>query len=66
MDNPQIERARHHVEGGKRIIAAQERLIAEMKAKGEDTTIAESLLDSFRRTQASFEDGLRRLLGEGD
>ena len=56
-----LANARKHVEGGKRIIAAQERLVAEIKATGGDPAEAQSLLDSFRVTQANFEDDLRRL-----
>jgi hypothetical protein len=38
-------------------------LVAQIKAGGGDTMAAESLLDSFRRTQVIFEDDLRRLCG---
>ena len=63
MLNPAIvlAKARQHVEGGKRIIAAQESLLAEIAARGGDVTVAQSVLDSFRRTQAIFEEELRRL-----
>jgi hypothetical protein len=56
-----LARGQQHVEGGKRIIAAQQQLIEEIKTEGRDTTEAQSMLDSFRRTQAMFEDDVRDL-----
>jgi hypothetical protein len=57
--------ARQHVEGGKRIIAAQLQLIGQIKAVGGDAKEAQSMLDSFRHTQATFENDVR-LLAEED
>jgi hypothetical protein len=56
------ERAKQHVEAGRRIIAAQLSLIEELKAQGRDTALAESLLDSFRHTQEHYEQDLRRFM----
>lgn len=55
-----IEQARRHVEGGKRIVAAQEALVATIKERGENIADAQSLLDAFRLTLAAFEDDLIR------
>jgi len=54
-----LAQALRHVESGKRIVAAQEKLISQIKAEGGDAKGAESLLDSFLQTQATFEDDLR-------
>jgi hypothetical protein len=56
-----VAQARRHVENGRRIIAAQEALIQQTRARGGDTTLAQSLLDSFKRSQAVFEDDLRQI-----
>jgi hypothetical protein len=56
--------ARRHVEGGRRILAAQQALVAQIKADGGDSALAEDILESFRRTQAAFEDDLRQLAGD--
>ena len=65
MSNPiaisQLIMARRHVEGGRRIVAAQEALVARIKAKGEDSSLADDILHSFRRTPAIFEADLLRL-----
>jgi len=53
--------ARRHVQDGKCIVAAQKKIISEIKACGGDARGAEDLLDTFRRTQAIFEDHLGRL-----
>jgi hypothetical protein len=61
----ELAQARQHVESGRRIVAAQESLVAEIAARGGNVAFAQSLLDSFRRTQAIFEDDLRRLSSDG-
>lgn len=54
--------SRKHVAGGQRIVAAQEMLVARIRADGGDPADAQSVLDSFRRTQRTFEDELAGLL----
>ena len=53
--------ARRHVEGGRHILAAQEALVAKIKAEGGDAGLAEDVLQSFRQTQANFEEELQTL-----
>jgi len=47
-----------HVLRGRRIVARQRSLIAEIRARGGDCTGAEGLLSSFERSLAIFEDDL--------
>ena len=55
-----IERATHHVEDGRRIIAAHRQRIAD----GKSTPGAYDLLALFEETQALFEADLARLMEE--
>jgi hypothetical protein len=57
-----IERAAHHVEGGRRIVAAHRQRIAD----GKTAPGAYELLASFEETQALFEADLARLTQERD
>jgi hypothetical protein len=59
-----FELLQRRVEGGRRIVAAQEALVAKIKAEGGDTAVAQDMLESFRRTLKSFEDDRRRLLSD--
>jgi len=51
--------ALRHVLEGRRIVARQKALIERMRASGLDISDAESLLNSFIRSLAVFEDDLR-------
>lgn len=46
-----IETARHHVERGQIIIAAQEAHVRRLQVNGKDCAVSQGLLDTFRRTQ---------------
>jgi hypothetical protein len=59
-----LAQALRHVVSGKRIVAAQEKIISQIKAEGGNAKDAESLLDCFLRTQATFEDDLRLVVKE--
>ena len=54
-----IERARHHVELGRRIIARQRKRIV-------DGSAAADLLETFEQSKTIFEEDLARLLRDRD
>jgi hypothetical protein len=56
--------AQDHVIRGRRIVARQRQLIAEVRARGGDCTQAEDLLSQFERSLAIFEDDLASILEE--
>jgi hypothetical protein len=56
--------AEHHVDQGKRHLARQEELIAELGREGLDTTQARKVLATLRETQALHEADVKRILGE--
>lgn len=58
MRQSPLEVAIRHVTLGRRIVAAQERRVAVLRADGCDCRAAESLLATYRQTQAIFEDDL--------
>ncbi|HZD92199.1 MAG TPA: hypothetical protein VE224_19050 [Pseudolabrys sp.] len=61
MSETAHERALRHVTCGRRIIAAQQKRIEQLRAQGKDTSRAQALLEQFERSQAIFEDDLWRL-----
>jgi hypothetical protein len=52
------------VEGVRRVIDRQRRVIALKKAQGHDTAASEDLLQEFERSQAIFERELADICGE--
>ena len=54
-----LAQAARHVATGRRVVAQQHALIARLEAAGRDTFLSKSLLDSFLRSLANFEDDLR-------
>jgi hypothetical protein len=57
----ELARATENVESARRIYAAQVGMIKEIKSEGGDTRLAQSLLDTFRRTLKDYEDSYSRL-----
>ena len=55
------ELAQRHVDTGRRIIARQRQLIAELKAHNHSTKQYESLLSAFETSQAIFESDLAEI-----
>ena len=53
--------AQRHVLGARRIVAAQEAVVAAIQAEGGDASDAMDVLRSFRQTLADFEADVRRL-----
>jgi hypothetical protein len=53
-----------HVEVGRRVILRQRLMIERYRSMGLSTVHAESLLDTFERTQVIFEDDLIRISRE--
>jgi hypothetical protein len=54
--------AQDHVTGAKSIVARQRALIAEIRARGRDSALAEDLLARFERSLAIFEDDLAEIV----
>jgi hypothetical protein len=61
MGETRGEMALRHVISGRRIILAQRDHIERLRARGGDASDAEQLLSQYERTQAIFEDDLKRL-----
>jgi hypothetical protein len=59
-----LEIAKKRVVDARRIVALQERLIADLKAQGQDARIAQQTLKLLERSLAVFETGYERLLTE--
>jgi hypothetical protein len=59
-----LAQAEHHVAEGRRHLARQEELIAELDRDGHDTTEARKLLATLRATQALHQEDVERLLGQ--
>jgi hypothetical protein len=55
MEDRHLLLADRHIAVGKFQIAAQETLVAKLRAQGRDTDVAEKLLALFRDTLASWE-----------
>jgi hypothetical protein len=55
-----------HVTKGRRIVAGQRELIAEIRARGGECEKAEDLLSTFERSLAIFEDDLAQILVRGE
>lgn len=53
--NEDLELARRHVDEARRRIDRQRQLIAEMRARGQDTALAEDLLDNLLETSHQME-----------
>ena len=64
--NIELARATQDVESARRINAAQAGMIKEIRTEGGDTSLAQSLLDTFRRTLKNYEDRFSQLSGKGD
>jgi hypothetical protein len=61
MSEDRLQMARQHVIEGRRVVVAQQELIARRKAKGEDTSNDERLLRRFEQNLAIFEEDLKAL-----
>jgi hypothetical protein len=61
-----IRLAQGHVTGGRRIVARQRQLIAQIRACGGDSEKAEDLLSMFERSLATFEDDLAEIVKKND
>jgi hypothetical protein len=61
MSEDRLQMARRHVIEGRRVIAAQQELIARLRARGEDTSVDERLLRRFEQNQTIFEKDLKTL-----
>ena len=61
MTETRQEMALRHVVSGRKIIAAQRRLIERRRGEGKNTTVQEELLARYEHTQSIFEDDLFRL-----
>ncbi len=59
-----IAMAERHVAQGHQHIASQRRIIANFRVRGIDSSVAESLLESFLAIQQTHENDLRRLTNE--
>jgi hypothetical protein len=59
-----LSQAEHHAAEGRRHLARQEELIAELDRDGLDTAEALKVLATLRETQALHEQDVHRLLGE--
>ena len=59
-----LEIAKKRVIDARRIVALQERLIADLKAQGQDARIAQQTLKLLERSLAVFEAGYERLMLE--
>ena len=64
MAESRLQMALRHVVNGRRIITAQERRIAGLRADGRDCSSAEALLATYQTTQAIFEDELEGAYAE--
>jgi len=64
MTESRLEVALRHVVAGRRIVAAQERRVAERQMDGRNCSDAESLLATYRMTQEIFEESLRAAQAE--
>jgi hypothetical protein len=62
--NIELARATENVESARRIYAAQVGMVKEIEAEGGDARLAQSLLDTFRRTLKDYEDSFSRLSGK--
>lgn len=62
-DEDKLAQARRRVAAAKRIIALQQELVEEIEGSGGDVLLAQSVLDSFMKALATFEDELTSLLG---
>ena len=56
-----LEMARQHVLRGERLVADQERRVAELRRDGLPSRVAEGLLETFRRLLDVMRDDLARL-----
>jgi hypothetical protein len=61
MSEDRLEMARQHVIEGRAVIAAQQEIIARLKAKGESTSKEERLLRRFEQNLTIFEEDLKAL-----
>jgi hypothetical protein len=61
MSEDRLQMARRHVVEGRKIIDAQQAVIARLRAMGEDTSTDERILRRFEQNQAMFEEDLKTL-----
>jgi hypothetical protein len=61
----ELEKVRRYILQGREAVVAQKQRIESMKARGQDTMIAEGLLGQFERILAIFEKDLRELRANG-
>jgi hypothetical protein len=54
--------AQRHVDRGREIVARQRRIMAEIRARGGDSELAEQLLSQFERSLVLFEDDLAEIM----